>query len=81
MPDRRRTVPAGTWIVGAVLVVAIILVGLRAVQTQRHLHLVQSQLASAKSDAAQANAQVADLKKQTVGLNADLDKVHAAQSG
>src|SRR5882724_10661123 len=78
MPDKMSAIPAWTWIVGAVLVIAIIFfAGFRAVQTQRHLHLVQNQLASTMSEAAQANAQIADLKKQTVSLNAELDKANA----
>jgi septal ring factor EnvC (AmiA/AmiB activator) len=49
---------------------------LRAVQIQRHLHLVQVQLGSAQSEAKQASAQIADFKSQTASLKAELDKAH-----
>ena len=77
MPNRMSTIPAWTWILGAVLLIAIIFIAGYRVQAQKDLQTVQSELAKAQDEAVQANAQVADLKKQAASLNTELDKANA----
>jgi protein-disulfide isomerase len=79
MADRTSAIAAASvWIVGAVLLSAILLVGgYRVVQTQRHLQVIESELARAKQAAEKANTEASDLKKQLTSLNAELDKTNA----
>jgi hypothetical protein len=69
MPKRVSAIPALVWIIGAVLVIIIIFTGYRAVQTQHRLQTVQSELVSAKDQAAQTKARVADFEKRADSLN------------
>ena len=65
-------------ILGAVLLIALFLVTYRLVQTQKHVEGVQSELVSAKHEAARANDQIVNLKKQVAGLTSELHQTCAA---
>jgi penicillin-insensitive murein endopeptidase len=77
MPDRFSAIPAWAWIIGAVLVIGIVLVSYRIVQTQRHL---ESELESAKQAADRAKAEAAELEKRAAGLNSELEKVNTQRN-
>ena len=80
MPERVGAIPAWAWIVGAVLVNVIIFTGYRVVQTQHLLQTVRSELVSAKDEAAQTNAQVAEFEKRADRLKSALEKANAQRN-
>ena len=58
MPERLSAIPPWAWIVGAVLLIAIIFTGYRIVQTRQDLVTAQSELESAKQAAEKATLSV-----------------------
>jgi chromosome segregation ATPase len=80
MLERVGAIPAWVWIVGAVLVIAIIFAGYRVVQTQHRLQTVRSELVSAKDEAAQTNARVAEFEKRADSLRSELDKANVQRN-
>jgi uncharacterized membrane-anchored protein YhcB (DUF1043 family) len=68
------------WIVGAVFVIVIVLIGYCLVQTQQHLETTQSELENAKQDADQAKAQATVFTKRAASLNSELGKTNAQRN-
>lgn len=78
MPRAISRIGAWVLILGTLLLIVLFFVSYRAVQTQRHLHAVQSELVDAKHKAAQANDQVANLTKRAADLTSELDSAKRA---
>jgi septal ring factor EnvC (AmiA/AmiB activator) len=76
MPERVGATAAWAWIVGVVLVIVVV-TGYGVVQTQHRLEKVQSELVSAKDEAAQAIARVRESERGADSLKSALDKTNA----
>jgi hypothetical protein len=59
----RNGLPLWGWMVGAVLVTAVIFLGYRTVQKEPHLKAVQSELDGAKKEAVRAKSGAAELER------------------
>lgn len=74
---KRNSLPLRGWIVGAVLISAVVVLGYRTQQTVQHLKAVQGELESTKEQAAHAKSEAAELQQAAENLRLQLAKAEA----
>src|SRR5262245_36697096 len=77
---RRRSNQSWEWTVGAVLLVGIALTGYGLVQTRQLLGTTQSELETARLDAAQVKAKAAEFAGSFASLNSELEKANSGRN-